>query len=91
MNFPQMMGCIVCYSSLVAVIIFNQTKMCSKGLVSCLKNNDIITLKKHVHANHGLNGRKIEKRVNNNMKIPMGNQFAKKRPRTISLNTLSNF
>jgi hypothetical protein len=79
MNIPQMMGCIVCYSSLVGVIIFNQTTMCNKGLVSYLKNNDIITLKKHVHANHGLNGKKFEKRVNNNMKIPMGKQLAKKR------------
>jgi len=53
--------------------------MCSKGLVSYLKNNDIITLKKHVHANDGLNGIFFEKRVNNNMKIPMGKQLANKR------------
>jgi hypothetical protein len=53
--------------------------MCSKGLVSYLKNNDIITLKKHVHANHGLNGNFFEKRMNNNMKIPMGKQLANKR------------
>ncbi len=65
--------------------------MCSKGLVSYLKNNDIITLKKHVHANDGLNGIFFEKRVNNNMKIPMGKQLANKRARTISSNTLSNF
>jgi hypothetical protein len=78
-NIPQMMGCIVCYISLVGVIIFNQTTICSKGLVSYLENNDIITLKKHMHANHGLNGNFFEKRVNNNMKIPMGKQLAKKR------------
>jgi hypothetical protein len=41
--------------------------------------NDIITLKKHVCANHGLNGIFFEKRATNNMKIPMGNQLAKKR------------
>jgi hypothetical protein len=35
------------------------------------KNNGIITLKKHVDANHGLIANKFEEEVDNNMKSPM--------------------
>lgn len=39
--------------------------------MSYFKNNGIITLKKHVDANHGLIAKIFEEEVDNNMKIPM--------------------
>jgi hypothetical protein len=59
-----------------------------KGLVSCLKNNGLITLKKHVDLNHRLIAKIFEEKMNNNMKSPMERLPIKKRhvvsPRAIS-------
>jgi len=39
-----------------------------KGLISYFKDNDVTTLKKHVDVDHGLIIKKVEEKVNNNMK-----------------------
>lgn len=49
-----------------------------KGLISYFKDNDVTTLKKHVDVDHGLIAKKVEEKVNNNMKSPIESQFAKK-------------
>jgi len=49
-----------------------------KGLISYFKDNDVTTLKKHVDVDHGLIAKKVEEKVNNNMKSPIESQIAKK-------------
>jgi hypothetical protein len=48
----------------------------NKGLISYFKDNDVNTLKKHVDVHHALIAKKVEEKVNNNMKSPIQSQFA---------------
>jgi hypothetical protein len=50
-----------------------------KGLVSYLKSNGMIALRKHVDANHGQIGKKIKEEMNINLKSPLEIQPTKKR------------
>jgi hypothetical protein len=68
----------MCYSVPIAPIVLNQLTRLKKGLISYLKDNNVTTLKKHVDVNHGLIAKKIEEKVNNNMKSSIESQFAKK-------------
>jgi hypothetical protein len=60
-----------------------------KGLVLYFKNNVITTLKKHVNVKHGLIAKKFEEEVNNNTKILMERQFAKKMPNFLEVQSLT--
>ncbi len=66
----------MCYSVPIAPTILDQWTRLNKGLISYFKDNDVNTLKKHVDVHHALIAKKVEEKVNNNMKSPIQSQFA---------------
>jgi mRNA-degrading endonuclease RelE of RelBE toxin-antitoxin system len=52
----------MCYSVQIAPTILNQWTRLKKGIISCFKDNDVTTLKKHVDVDHGLMPKKLRKK-----------------------------
>jgi hypothetical protein len=79
---------VIPYNNPMSFAIFNQRTRLKKGLVFYFKNNVLITLKKHLNANHVLSAKKFEEEMN--IESPMEKQFAKKKL-LINENVISNF
>jgi len=74
----QVMRCILCYD--IVINISNPRIKERKGLITYYKTYGIITLKKHVDADHFIIVKKFEKEVNNEIIRNVERQLAKKRP-----------
>jgi hypothetical protein len=74
----QVMRCILCYDTVIN--IFNPRTKERKRLITYYKTYGIITLKKHVDADHFIIAKKVEKEVNNEIIRNVEKQLAKKRP-----------
>jgi hypothetical protein len=72
------MRCIICYASLFS----NAETHARKSLILYNNANGIITLNKHVYANHCMIAKIFEK-INNLLKEPYEKQLAKKKPHVI--------
>ncbi len=79
----------MCYNVPIAPIILNQWTRLKKGLISYFKDNDVTTLKKHVDVDHGLITKKVEEKVNNNMKSLIESNLQKRL--IITLRAISNY
>jgi hypothetical protein len=84
----QVMKCILCYDN--AVNIPNAKIKKRKGLIIYYKNYVIISLKKHVDANHSIIVKKIEEEINNEIIGTIERQPAKKTP-NVPTNAISVF
>jgi hypothetical protein len=59
------------YNRLIGHAILEQRTRLKKGLISYLKSNGMIVLRKYVDANHGQIGKKIKEEMNINLKSPL--------------------
>jgi hypothetical protein len=62
----QLIRCILCYASLILII--NVKTQARKGLILYNIANGIITLKKHVYADHSMITKIFKEKVNNLLK-----------------------
>jgi hypothetical protein len=56
------------YNKSIGCAILEQITRLKKGLVLCLKNNGMTTLKRHVDASHGQIANKFEEKMNISLK-----------------------
>ncbi len=83
-KIPQVVRChLYCCKTFV---LYNPRAKLRKDLISYYKTIGISYLKKHVDAKHGLLVKKLDEQVNNEMRIEVERQLAKKR-----LNVSSSF
>jgi hypothetical protein len=66
----------MCYDNVVNIT--NPRTKERKGLVTYYKTYGIIALKKHVHADHSIIAKEIEKEINNEIIKSLERQLAKK-------------
>jgi hypothetical protein len=83
---PQIMRCILCCSNYIFAL--NSSTKERKGIIKFYKTYEIIILKEYVDADHSINSKKIEKKMNNVRSVEK--KLAKKKL-NVSIHVIFNF